>query len=152
LSRQLQSAAARLVAEADRGVVAPLEAAQGEDPEFTLAQLFPALELVDKIAAHLRTVQMALDALETFRHPSAADEGWAPPNLPTRELTVLEDRLLRRLGGVISDLPAQAYDSTSPDMFGRAYKVLFDGTFGAILEGRDELASALFPFLMAAVE
>jgi hypothetical protein len=152
LSRQLQSVVARLLAEVDRGVVAPLEAAQGADPELAVVQLFPALELVAKIVDHLPTVQRALDALETFRHPAAADDGWAPPNLATGEPTVLEGRLLRRLGRVIMDLPAKTYDSTKPDVFGRAYKVLFDGTFVAILEGHDELSGDLFPVLMTAVE
>ena len=50
------------------------------------------------------------------------------------------------------DWETDPHDTARPDLFGQAYKVLFEATFHAILEGRTEVGAELFPKVIAMAE
>jgi len=72
------------------------------------------------------------------------DDTWPADDLDDALITDLDGRLYRQLANVVTELPHQAHDESQPDLFGQAFKQLFDGTFQALLDGDTDLARYLF--------
>ena len=151
VARDLHSAVETLMKEIN-GRVMPAVEESADDSQRTAMLIFEALELMHKLSSHLPTFESALQVLAGFRHPAACDDMWPDLTLPSQLPSQLEDRLLLRLAAVIDDLPADRHDRSGPDLFGQAYKRLFDASFQAILDGNQDLARTLFPRALAAAE
>lgn len=147
--RELQDGINKFVAEVESTLVEPLVGDAAADPELEAVRIFDLLELTHKIGFHLQTVHAAVGSLAALRHDPTGDELWPEVSLPDATPARLEERLLARLGSVALELPSTPHEPTAPDLFGQAYRRLFDGTFHAILDGRDEVARALFPKTIA---
>ena len=57
----------------------------------------------------------------------------------------MEDRLLTVLASIAPALANTSHNPARPDLFGQAYRHLFDATFRWILSERNDLAERLFP-------
>jgi hypothetical protein len=145
----IKDAVCTFVDEVEATLVASLVAEVDSDPETTAVRIFDLLELLHKIEFHLQTVHAALDSLQTLRHEPSADELWPDAVLPDDKPRALEEQLLVKLGTAAVGLPSTPHDESTPDLFGQAYRRLFDATFHAIVEGRDEIARQLLPITIA---
>ena len=145
----IKDAVCTFVDDVDATLVGPLIADENSDPEMTAVRIFDLLELLHKIEFHLQTVHTALDSLQALRHEPSADELWPDAVLPDDKPRQLEEQLLIKLGTAAVGLPSTPHDESTPDLFGQAYRRLFDATFRAIVEGRDEIARQLFPITIA---
>jgi hypothetical protein len=83
--------------------------------------------------------------METLRHIPSNDDQWPDASLPDDAPSALEEKLLLKLGEVAARLEGNPHDGSRPDLFGQAYRQLFDATFHAVLNGRNDLARRLFP-------
>jgi len=116
-----------------------------DNAEMAAVRTFDLLELLHKIGFHMQTASAALTSLGTLRHEPTDDELWIDFQLPTEPIPRMEETLVKFLGLVALQLQSTAHDSTRADLFGQAYRRLFDGTFRAILKGQDDLSTILFP-------
>jgi hypothetical protein len=145
LSKVLVNAVDAVVSAVERSLVAPLARTPPTDPELGALRIFDLLELIRKISMHLPRVRNTLASLRTLQHERSADELWPSYASPNDRLAAMEEVLLTLLGGVALQLPYTSHDSSRPDLFGQAYRQLFDATFHAILDGHSTMACALFP-------
>ncbi len=148
----IKDAVCAFVDEVEATLITPLVTESDSDPETDAVRIFDLLELLHKIEFHLRTVHAALDSLQTLRHEPSADELWPDAVLPDDKPRALEEQLLVKLGSSAVGLPSTPHDEAMPDLFGQAYRRLFDATFHAIVEGRDEIARQLFPITIAVAD
>ena len=149
LARTLEDGVCSFLDEVESTLVTPLVDDPLTDPELSAVRIFDLLELLHKVEYHLPAVHRALDSLQSLRHEPTADELWPDASLPDDTPRALEEKLLTQLGLVALQLPFASHDTTKPDLFGQAYRRLFDATFHAILDGRDEIARVLFPITIA---
>ncbi len=141
------NAAAIVAAVSDR-LMQPPAAEKAGDPQMTAVRIFDLLELLHKIQFHMQTVRAGFTRLETLRHDPSQDELW--PELGSQEETVpaMEERLLLQVASVAPALATTSHDPSKPDLFGQAYRRLFDAAFHAIVEGRPVVATTLFPIII----
>jgi hypothetical protein len=142
--RLIDSTVSSFVAKVDVSVITPLEADPPGDPDVTAVEIFAAMELANKLMAYFPAVYEALAAIQQLRHDAAADGSWPTATLNADVLPPLMRRLERRLAGVLPSLSSATRDSSRPDLFGQAYKVVCDATFEAIIAGRTADARVLF--------
>lgn len=152
LVRTLKDAVCGFVDEVETTLVSPLMSDPDGDPELAAVRIFDLLELLHKIEYHLGTVKAAVDSLQSLRHEPSADELWPDATLPDGKPRELEQLLLTKLGSAAVRLPSTPHDKTKPDLFGQAYRRLFDATFHAILEGQDDVARTIFPITIATAD
>jgi hypothetical protein len=152
LTRTLVAAVRDFFEEVQTELIDPLVEDTGASPDVATLRIFDALELAEKLRFHLKTVHRAIEVLDTLRHDPSNDELWPDTALPDDAPEMLEEQLLRKLGDVALHLVPERHDSGRPDLFGQAYKVLFDATFHAILEGRGEFGRKVFPVAIAMAE
>jgi len=117
--------------------------------ELATIKIFASLELAEKLRFHLGTVHRAIEILDSLRHAPSNDELWPATSLPDDAPREFEEQLYRKLGAAALRLANNPHDTARPDLFGQAYKVLFNVTFHAILEGRTEVGAELFPKVIA---
>ena len=152
LLRQMLAATDQLLGEA-RKIVERVQAVPTKvESEMGAVMSFDALELVSKIRSHLPTVQHAIAVLNGFRSDHAGDDLWPAVDCPKDPALDMEEELLRYLAKVSVNLDTNPHDPARPDLFGQAYKLLFDACFSAILDGSDDLARALFPPVVFAAD
>jgi hypothetical protein len=130
-------------------LIDPLVADTSTDATLVTIQVLGCLELVDKLTFHLQTAEQALAALNALRHAPTKDEQWPKATLPVGVPVALAEQLYRKLGQMALLLDHDPHDSSKPDLFGQSYRLLFDVTFRALLDGQTDLASQLFPITMA---
>lgn len=152
VSKALAEAVASIVSRVDEQLVSPLVTNPPADPEFNAVRIFNLLELLHKITYHVPTAEAALESLQTLRHEPSGDELWTTFTLPTDDGPRMEQQLLPLLGLVALQLPSTAHDSSRPDLFGQAYRRLFDTTFHAVIHGQDDLARLLFPIVVSVAD
>jgi hypothetical protein len=153
LTRVMFQGLTELLAEAEQSVIARAEGPELEsEPESRAVLVFAGLELAHKIDWGLGTVRLAVQRLATMRSPAAGDDSWPEEGIDDGIPRGYERRLLHVLATIVLDLPHDAHDETRPDLFGQAYKKLFDGTFRALLAGDHDLARDLFRAVLASAE
>lgn len=130
-------------------LVSPLVTKPPNDPEYNAVRTFELLELLHKLRFHMRTAQAMLTTLQSLRHVASGDELWTDVTVPTEAVSAMEQLLYPLLGLVALQLPADTHDSSRPDLFGQAYRLLFDRTFHAIIDGQDDAALLLFPIVVS---
>lgn len=130
-------------------LIDPLMTDTSSDAAPVTIRILDSLELVHKLAFHLRTAHQAVTIIGTLRHAPTNDEQWPDGSLPHDVPAVLQEQLYLKLGQVALKLGHEPHDSTRPDLFGQSYRQLFDATFQAILDGRTDLARRLFPITIA---
>ena len=130
-------------------LVAPLIATESADAESTTVAIFDALELTNKLQYHMPIIRKALDALQLLRHQPTADEKWPDGTLSEDVIAQTDELLYAKLGDVALNLSHEQHKRDRPDLFGQAYKRLFDATFHAVIHGQNELARKLFPITIA---
>lgn len=148
----IKGAVLAVIGAVEATLVAPLIHESRSDSEMTTVRIFDLLELLHKIEFHMPTVRRAFDLLETMRNEPSADELWPDAVLPGDKPRVLEEQLLINLGTAAIGLPSTPHDRAMPDLFGQAYRRLFDATFHAIVEARDEVARRLLPIALTLAE
>ena len=148
ISKAFSEALTSLVSQVDEALVSPLVTNPPSDPEYNAVRIFELLELLNKLTYHMLTAQRALESLQALRHVPSGDELWTDFVLPKEAVPAMEQRLFPLLGLVALELPAKTHDSSRPDLFGQAYRFLFDRTFRAVIAGTDELAGLLFPIVV----
>jgi len=130
----------------------PLIADTSPDAAAVTIRILDSLELVRKLTFHLGTARQAVAVLGALRHEPTKDEFWPDGSLPDDVPPVLAEQLYLKLGQVALQLGHDSHDSARPDLFGQSYRVLFDATFRAILDGRTGLARQLFPVVIATAD
>ena len=80
------------------------------------------------------------------------DELWPALPAPEDHLLELEEQLMRRLAGIAPALATSAHDPSMPDLFGQAYRHLFDAAFRAVIDARTDLATVFFPMIIDVAE
>lgn len=130
-------------------LIEPLIADTNTDAALVTIRILDSLELVHKLTAHLGTAHQAVAVLGALRHAPTSDERWPDGSLPDDAPPLLAEQLYLKLGQVALQLGHDSHDSTRPDLFGQSYRQLFDATFRAILDGRNDLARQLFPIAIA---
>jgi hypothetical protein len=144
LSQQLLSAHEAITSEVERRTLVPVkEALVDGRHDLAAIMIFAALELVEKINAHQPTVISAFSALALLRNDNTGDIAWPEMPAETTKAARIRDQLLRHLATCAPMLHTAAHDPAQPDLFGQAYRLLFETVFEAILEGESELAKAL---------
>lgn len=73
------------------------------------------------------------------------NDTWPADDIDDARTANFDGRLYRQLTKTIGQLPHEAHDESQPDLYGQAYKLLFDATFQALLDGDTHLAGDLFP-------
>ena len=149
LSQVLVTAIQEFFTQIRAELIDPLVASSGADAPLVTIQVLDCLELVNKLTFHLRTAEQTVAALNTFRHAPTKDELWPETSLPREVPASLAEQLYRKLGQVALLLDPDPHDSSRPDLFGQSYRLLFNATFHALLEGRTDLARQLFPITIA---
>lgn len=129
-------------------LISPLASSAGGDASVTVTQILGCLELVHKLAYHLRSAEQAVTVIGTLRHEPTADDRWPETSLPADAPAALEEQLYRKLGQVAPLLDRDPHDSAKPDLFGQSYRQLFNAAFRALLDSHDDLARQLFPAAM----
>lgn len=120
------------------------------DAELAALTAFEALELLSKLETHLPTINRALRQLAELRADEASDDRWPDTDEVSAALVAeTRKRVLVNLTEVVVHLESDAHDGSRPDLFGQAYKVLFNVTFEALLGGDTELSGALLPTVMS---
>lgn len=119
-----------------------------EESDRAAVMTFAALELVSKLGTHLPAVQAAAEELRQLRNDNTGDEMWPEETPDASVASSLERRLLAHLGKIAPHLDPSPHDDSRPDLFGQAYKVLYDATYWAILGADVELAGQLFPVVL----
>jgi hypothetical protein len=152
LTQTLVTAVRAFIDEVRTELIDPLAADTGAHAELATIRIFGSLELAEKVRFHLGTVHRAIEVLDTLRHAPSNDEQWPDTSLPDDAPQMFEQQLFRRLGEVALRLEHDPHDTGRPDLFGQAYKVLFDAEFHAILGGRTEIGKELFPKVIAMAE
>ena len=130
-------------------LIEPLIADTDTGAALVTIRILDSLELVHKLTAHLDTAHQAVAVLGALRHAPTSDERWPDGALPDDATPLLAEQLYLKLGQVALQLGHDSHDSTRPDLFGQSYRQLFDATFRAILDGRNDLARQLFPIAIA---
>ncbi len=133
-------------------LVAPLMAASDLDAQVVAVRVFELLELIHKVLFHMQLIRSAYGRLEALRHAPSDDELWPELPAPEDQLREFEEQLIRRLAGVAPALATEAYDPSQPDLFGQAYRLLFDAAFEAVIGARVDLATVLFPMTIEVAE
>jgi hypothetical protein len=152
LLRQMLAATDQLLGEARR-TVARVQAVPSEvESELGAVMAFDALELVSKIRSHLPAIQDEIAVLNGFRSAHAGDDLWPVVDHPSDPALEMEEELLCYLAKVSVNLDTNPHDPARPDLFGQAYKLLFDACFSAILDGSNDLARSLFPPVVFAAD
>lgn len=137
--------ATRQILQEATSVVERLEAtATTEEPDRAAVASLSALELASKLKTHAPLVTHALEQLAQSRNDQVSDESWPEPDDWLAEIEHLEQRIIQHLATVSVRLSPEL-DKARPDLFGHAYKTMFDECFRAVLEGKTDLASALLP-------
>jgi len=152
LTRTLVTAVRAFIDEVRTELVDPLVADTGARAELATIRIFDSLELAEKLRFHLGGLHRAIEVLDTLRHVPSNDEQWPDTSLPDDAPQMLEEKLYRKLGEVALRLEHDPHDTGRPDLFGQAYKVLFDAEFHAILGDRTEVGKELFPKVIAMAE
>ncbi|GEM_PF-1597901 len=153
LTQVLLQGAGELLDEVERSIVARAEGTELEgEPEARAVLVFDGLELAHKMAWGLQVVHQGFERLATLRNAAAGDDTWPPDDLDDETPREFERRLLRVLARIVLQLPRAAHDETRPDLFGQAYKKLYDATFRALLEGDHDLARDLFRSVVASAD
>lgn len=145
VSKALTDQITEFVSVVDENLVTPLVSKNPDDAELCAVRIFDLLELLHKIGFHMQTASAALTALRTLRHDPSDDELWIDFQLPTEAIPRMEEKLLKFLGLVALRLESTSHDSSRPDLFGQAYRRLFDATFHAVLNIQDDLSKILLP-------
>jgi hypothetical protein len=152
LTRTLVTAVRAFIDEVRTELIDPLVADTGARAELATIRIFDSLELAEKLRFHLGGLHRAIEVLDTLRHVPSNDEQWPDTSFPDDAPQMFEEQLYRKLGEVALRLEHDPHDTGRPDLFGQAYKVLFDADFHAILGGRTEVGKELFPKVMAMAE
>lgn len=152
LSKTFSEAVASVVSKVEEQLVTPLVTNPPSDAEYNAVRIFELLELLHKLVFHMPTAQGMLTTLQSLRHVSSGDELWTDFALPTEAVPAMEQRLYPLLGLVALQLPAATHDSSRPDLFGQAYRLLFDRTFHAVIDGQDDAARLLFPIVVSVAD
>lgn len=145
VSKTLTDQITQFVSVVEDKLVTPLVSKTPDDAELAAVRIFDLLELLHKIGFHMKTATAALTALRTLRHDPSDDELWIDFQLPTEPIARMEEKLLKFLGLVALQLDSTSHDSSRADLFGQAYRRLFDAAFHAILSGQDDLSRILVP-------
>jgi len=138
--------------EIQKELINPVASADETHAEVVSMKIFSCLELTNKMRTHLETVRHAATVLETLRHAQTDDEKWPDVSFPEEILRDIEEQLYQKLAVVAPLLKHERHNAGEPDLFGQAYKTLFDATFHAILYGRNEIAWKLFPIVIVMAE
>jgi hypothetical protein len=142
-----------LLHEVEESVVARAESSELEsEPEARTVLVFDGLELAYKVAWGLGEIHQGLQRLATLQNTAAGEDTWPTDDLDDDTPREYERRLLRVLAKTVFKLPSDAHDETRPDLFGQAYKRLYDATFHALLQGDHELARDLFGVVIATAD
>jgi hypothetical protein len=118
--------------------------------ELKVTLIFAGLQLAERLATHGPQVQQAAEAIAELRHPAAGADAWPDVSFDQDRCTAMEEMLVRELAAGMSALPAQPHAGTEVDLFGRAYHVVVDAVFRALVRGRRDLAAEIFPVAMTA--
>jgi hypothetical protein len=126
------------------------EDASPETAEVKFALIFAGLQFTSRLAAHGPQLQRASKTVAALSHPAAESDPWPDVSFGQDRHEVLEDKLIRELASGLASLPAQPHTGNEADLFGRAYHVLVDAAFRALITGRHDLAAEIFPVAMKA--
>ena len=140
--------AAAIVSAVSERLIQPPATDEAGDPQMIAVRIFDLLELLHKIQFHMQTVHAAFTRLETLRHDPSQDELWPELGSPDETVPAMEEQLLLELATVAPALATSSHDPSKPDLFGQAYRRLFDAAFHAIIEGRIVVATTLFPIVI----
>jgi hypothetical protein len=146
------NAVTALVSAVEQTLVAPLLSTDSTDAQLIAVRVFDLMELLHKILYHMQIVRSAYVKLEALRHDPSHDELWPALPSPDDALQNLEEQLLRRLAATAPSLATSSHDPSQPDLFGQAYRRLFNAAFRAVIESRTELATVLFPMIIEVAE
>ncbi|MEY2569025.1 MAG: hypothetical protein QOE35_3554 [Actinomycetota bacterium] len=152
LLRQILTATDELLGEVQHQIARVVAVSIDDDSELGAVMAFDALELVSKVRSHFPAIGDAVSVLSEFRSSQAGDDLWPVTDHLSDPAAALEDELLRYLAKVSVKLDTTTHDTARPDLFGQAYKILFDACFSAILDGADDLARVLFPPVVFAAD
>jgi len=154
LARSLSSSADRVLTDIETYLAARLdtlkEDASPETAEVKFALIFAGLQFTSRLAAHRPKLQQASETVAALSHPDAEGDPWPDVSFGQDRHEVLEDKLIRELASGLSSLPVQPHTGNEADLFGRAYHVLVDAAFRALITGRHDLAAEIFPVAMKA--
>ena len=142
----------QLVERTENTLISPLIADLSLDAQLVAVRVFELLELIHKMQYHMQVVRVAYERLETLRHEPSDDELWPALPAPEDHLLELEEQLMQRLAGIAPALATSAHDPSMPDLFGQAYRHLFDAAFRAVIEARTDLATVFFPMIIDVAE
>lgn len=129
------------------GAVAPFD-----DCEALVTLLLTGLETVRRVEIAVGQVERAAAELATLQQGAASDEPWPTWDPDRPVLAVRRTELLRALGPAAARLPGRPHLGDEPDLLGRAYLVIADALFHAVMDGEDATAAALFPAAMVTAQ
>jgi hypothetical protein len=127
-----------------------LNATDDADNQLIAVRIFDLLELLNKMQFHMKTLESAYEKFTALRNLPSNDELWPTLATPDERLKQFEEQLFKRLAQVTPDLITESHDPSKPDLFGQAYRHLFDAAFHAIVEARSDYASELLPLVLEA--
>lgn len=119
-----------------------------DDAEALVTLLLGALDTVRLAEFALGHIDQAVARLATLRRDVASDEPWPVWNPDRSALTARRTELLCALGPATVRLPGRPRLGDDPDLLGRAYLVIADALFHAVMDGDDATAATLFPAVM----
>ncbi len=156
LALSLRDAVNEVISDAEEYITARLKALTADDRpeslELRVALIFAGLQLVNRLTAHGPQVQQAAEAIAGLRHAAADSGAWPVTFFDQQRCTLLEVQLVRNLAAAIPALPEHPHTGTGVDLFGRAYHVVVDAVFKALIQGRSDLAAEIFPAAMDAAD
>jgi hypothetical protein len=154
LALSLRDMVNEVIGAAEEYITARLKALAADDRpgslELRVVLIFAGLQLVNRLTAHGAQVQQAAEAIAGLRHAAADSGPWPATAFDQRRCIALEVGLVRSLAAAIPALPEHPHAGTGVDLFGRAYHMVVDAVFKALIQGRNDLAAEIFPAAMDA--
>ncbi len=142
----------QILDEVASAVVEPLESTSTDQNADTAAvSVFAALELASKLKAHIPLVDDALQQLAKSRRTEASDDHWPGARNWLEQIEQMERRIVEHLATVSVRL-APELDRGRPDLFGHAYRTIFEECFRSIVDGQTDVAERLLPPVFFASE
>lgn len=145
VARSLFIAAAQLQSDLHAYVRGRLGTVAGlDDGEVLAALVLSALEVVHLAEHALEQVTRAATILATLQQDAAGDRWpeWKANEPALHSLRIGLVQTLATASGQLSDRP---HTGDAPDLFGRAFHVLVDALFDAVMDGDDKTSAVLFP-------
>ena len=123
---------------ADRTDQPAADAITAEQYDLAATTIFASLELVTKLEAHQPDIDAAFARLDQLRNDNAGSAEWPQPPTPGDAVAHLRRNLLKQLAICIPKLRTSTHDANVPDLYGQAYRFLFDAVFEALLADQPE--------------